>query len=158
MNSWKKLALAMSAVLAVGLTHASAQVSLCGIYTTSVNSTLTAVIAVHDNNSLDAFLFDTGQMEVGKGTTSIDSSGAFSLTGVIGYGMTGTLTATGASATISGSVTNPSWTAPVPYTAPRSVWFGANNGGGISIINGRFSGLAANESAPGKTNVTFIPR
>ncbi len=156
MNSWKKLAPVLSAALSVGLTHASAQVSLRGIYTTAVSSTLTAVIAVHDNNSLDAFLFDTGQMEVGRGATSIDSSGDFSLTGVLGYGMTGTLAATGSSASISGSVTNPGWTTPAAYTAPRSVWFGANNGGGISIINGRFSGIAANESAPGKANVTFI--
>ncbi len=90
MNTWKKLASVLCAALSIGLSHASAQISLRGIYPTSVNSTLTAVIAVHDNNSLDAFLFDTGQMEVGKGASTIDSSGNFALTGVIGYGVTGT--------------------------------------------------------------------
>ncbi|MGA2016329.1 MAG: hypothetical protein ABSH26_05195 [Opitutaceae bacterium] len=156
MNSVKKLALALSAVLFAGLTHASAQVSLRGIYTSAVNSTLTAVIAVHDNNSLDAFLFDTGQQAVGKGATTIDSSGDFTLAGVIGYGMTGTLSATGASATITGSVTNPSWSAPVAFTAPRTVFFGVNNGGGISIINGRFTGKCSSATTAGETNVTFI--
>lgn len=156
MNSWKKLALALTAALSAGLTHASAQVSLRGIYTSAVNSTLTAVIAVHDNNSLAAYLFDTGQMEVGKATTTIDSSGNFTLSGVIGYGMSGALTASGSSASISGSVTNPGWSGPVNYTAPRSVWFGANNGGGVSIINGRFTGKVSNASTPGMTNITFI--
>ncbi|HXQ82415.1 MAG TPA: hypothetical protein VN775_13940 [Opitutaceae bacterium] len=156
MNSLKKMALVTTAVLSVGLARVSAQVSLRGIYTTAVNSTLTAVIAVHDNNNLDAFLFDTGQMEVGKGATTIDASGNFTLSGVIGYGMTGTLTATGSSASISGSVTNPSWAAPEAYTAPRTVFFGANNSGGVSIINGRFTGKVSNESTPGQTNITLI--
>jgi len=156
MNSWKKLALALTAALSAGLTHASAQVSLRGIYTSAVNSTLTAVIAVHDNNSLDAYLFDTVQQEVGKGATTIDSSGNFALTGVIGYGMTGNLAATGASAAITGSVTNPSWTSPVAFTAPRTVFFGANNSGGVSIINGRFTGKCSSASTPGQTNITFI--
>jgi hypothetical protein len=156
MSSWNKLALVLSAALSFGLTRAAAQVSLRGIYTTPINGALTAVIAVHDNNSLDAFLFDTAQMVVGKGAATIDSSGDFTLAGVIGYGMTGTLTATGSAALISGSVTNPSWTGPVAYTAPRSVWFGANNSGGVSIINGRFTGQASSVSAPGKSNVTFI--
>ena len=156
MNSWKKLALVLSAVLSAGLTTASAQVSLRGIYTTAVNTTLTAVIAVHDDNSLDAYLFDTGQQLVGKGATTINSSGDFTLAGVIGYGMTGALTATGASASISGQVTNPSWSQPVAYTAPRTVWFGVNNSGGISIINGRFTGKCSNEATPGQYNITLI--
>jgi hypothetical protein len=156
MNSCKKLALVLSAVLSVGLTRASAQVSLRGIYTTEVNSTLTAVIAVHDNNSLDAFLFDTGQQLVGKGTTTIDSSGDFTLSGVIGYGMTGTLTATGASASISGQVTNPGWSQPVNYTAPRTVFFGANNSGGVSIINGRFTGKITNAATALYSDITLI--
>jgi len=156
MNSWKKLGLALSAVLAAGLAQARAQVSLRGIYTAAVNPTLTAVIAVHDNNSLDAYLFDTVQQAVGKGPTTIDASGNFTLAGVIGYGMTGTLAATGASASITGSVTNPSWSQPVAFTAPRTVFFGANNAGGISIINGRFSGKCSNAGAPGQTNITLI--
>jgi hypothetical protein len=156
MNSPKKLALVLTAALSVGLARGSAQVSLRGIYTTTVNGTLTAVIAVHDNNSLNAFLFDTGQMEVGKGTATIDSSGNFALTGVIGYGMTGTLAATGASASISGQVTNPNWSQPAAYTAPRTVWFGANTGGGISIINGRFTGKVSRAATAGMTNITLI--
>jgi hypothetical protein len=156
MKSWKKIAVVLAAALSVGVARVSAQVSLRGIYTTAVNGTLTAVIAVHDNDSLDAFLFDTSQMAVGRGTTTIDASGSFALTGVIGYGVTGTLSAVGASASISGSVTDPSWAAPVAYTAPRSVWFGANNSDGLSVINGRFTGRAANESTPGWTNITLI--
>jgi len=156
MNSWKKLALVLSAVLSAGLTSARAQVSLRGIYTTAVNPTLTAVVAVHDNNSLDAYLFDTVQQAVGKGATTIDASGNFALTDVIGYGMTGTLTATGASAQIAGDVTNPNWSQPVAYTAPRTVFFGANDGGGVSIINGRFTGKCSPASTPGLTNITLI--
>ena len=156
MNSLKKLALALTAALSVGLARGSAQVSLRGIYTTAVNGTLTAVIAVHDNNNLDAFLFDKGQMEVGKGKATIDSSGNFTLAGVIGYGVAGTLTATGASASISGQVTNPTWSQPAAYTAPRTVFFGANNSGGISIINGRFTGKVSSANAAGMTNITLI--
>jgi hypothetical protein len=148
-------AFALVAFLAAGLGHAAAQVSLRGIYTAQVNGTLTAVIAAHDNNTLDAFLFDTGQQEVGKGSTTIDSSGDFSLANVIGYSVTGTLSATGSSATIAGSVNFAGWAAPVAYSAPRTVWFGANNSGG-SIINGRFTGKASNVSVAGSTNVTLI--
>ncbi len=156
MKPWKRIALALFAFLAAGLGQAYAQVSLRGIYTTQVNSTLTAVIAVHNNNSLDAFLFDTGQQLVGRGASTIDASGDFSLTGVIGYGMTGTLSATGASASIAGSVSSPNWATPVPFTAPRTVWFGVNNSDGTSVIDGSFTGKASNEASPGSTNLTMI--
>jgi hypothetical protein len=156
MKPLHKIAFTLAAFLAAGLGQASAQVSLRGIYTTSVTSSLTLVAAVHDNNSLDAYLFDTGQQEVGKGTATINASGGFSITGEIGYGITGTLAATGASASLSGSVTNPSWTSPVAYTAPRTVWFGVSTGGGLSVINGRFTGKASGVSAPGSTNLTLI--
>ncbi len=156
MNSWKHAAGALLAFTAAALSNASAQVSLRGIYTTPINTSVTAVIAVHDNNSLDAFLFDTGQQQVGKATTTIDASGNFTITGEIGYGVTGNLSATGASATITGSVSSPSWSAPVGFTAPRSVWFGANNSGGVSIINGRFSGRASNEASSATGNLTLI--
>jgi hypothetical protein len=153
MKSLFKPALVLCAFLAAGLGHASAQVSLRGIYTTAISGSLTAVIAVRDNNSLDAYLFDTSQQAVGKGSTAIDSSGDFSLSGVIGYGVSGTLSATGASAVITGSVTNPSWASPVAFTAPRTVWFGAN---GSDIISGRFTGRASNTSAPGSVDFTVI--
>ena len=156
MKPLHKIAFALAAFLAAGLGRASAQVSLRGIYTTSVNSSLTLVAAVHDNNSLDAYLFDSGQQEVGRGVATIDASGAFAITGEIGYGITGTLTATGASASLSGSVTNPSWTSPAAYTAPRTVWFGVNNSGGLSVINGRFTGKASSTTGPGSTNLTLI--
>jgi len=156
MKLLSKLAIALGAFLAAGLGQASAQVSLRGIYTASVSSTLTLVAAVHDNNSLDAYLFDDGQGEVGKGVATIDSSGNFSITGEIGYGLTGTLTATGAAASLSGSVTNPGWTSPVPYTAPRTVWFGVNNSNGLSVINGRFSGKAYSAGGGASTNLTLI--
>lgn len=155
MNSWKRFTLAFIAALTAGLGHASAQVSLRGIYTTTVNSTLTAVIAVHDNNSLAAYLFDTGQQVVGKAVTTIDSSGNFSISGEIGYGLSGTLTATGSAAQLTGSVTNPSWTAPVAYTAPRTVWFGVG-GNGASVVCGRFTGKASSTTTTGSTNLTMI--
>jgi hypothetical protein len=156
MKPLNKILFAIFAFLAAGLGQASAQVSLRGIYTTSVNGTLTAVLAVHDNNAVDAYLFDTGQQAVGKGTATIDSSGNFSITGEIGYGITGTLTATGASAKVSGSVTNPNWSSPEAYSAPRTVWFGVNNSGGSSVINGSFFGKAANQVTGGSTNLTLI--
>jgi hypothetical protein len=156
MKPLHKIAFALAAFLAAGLGQASAQVSLRGIYTASINSTLTLVAAVHGNNTLDAYLFDSGQQEVGKETATIDASGDFSIAGEIGYGISGTLAAAGASASLSGSVTNPNWSTPVAYTAPRTVWFGVNNANGLSVINGRFTGKASNVNAPGSTNLTLI--
>lgn len=155
MKSLDRLAFALVAFLTAGLCRASAQVSLRGIYTTSVSSSLTMVIAVHDNTTLDAFLFDTGQQEVGKATTTIDASGDFTIADDIGYGITGTLTATGSAAQLSGSVSSASWSSPIAYTAPRTVWFGVANGG-LSVITGRFTGKATNEAVPGFTNLTMI--
>jgi hypothetical protein len=156
MKSWKPTLLAIIAFIAVSATHAFAQVSLRGIYTASINTSLTAVIAVHDDNNLDAFLFDTGQQLVGKTATTIDPSGAFTIANELGYGINGTLSATGASATIAGSVTSASFSAPVPFSAPRTVWFGVNNSDGSSVINGRFIGKAFNETGGKGTNLTLI--
>lgn len=157
MKSWKTPLFAIAALLSVCLGTAQGQVSLRGIYTTPVNSTLTAVIAVHDDNSLNAFLFDTSQQMVGKEAATLDASGNFSIASEIGYGLTGNLSATGASAEITGSVTSPSWTAPVTFTAPRTAWFGVNNSDGSSVINGRFTGKASNDNTPGgSTNLTMI--
>ena len=83
MKPLHKIAFALAAFLAAGLGQASAQVSLRGIYTASINSTLTLVVAVHDNNTLDAYLFDSGQQEVGKGTATIDASGSTNLTLIV---------------------------------------------------------------------------
>ena len=157
MKLWKTPLFATVAFLAAGICQASAQVSLRGIYTAQINSTLTAVIAVHDNNTADSFLFDTGQQLVGKAAATIDGSGNFTIASEISYGLTGNLSAVGSSATITGSVTNANWTAPVPFSAPRTVWFGVNNADGVSIIDGRFTGKAACEnSSGGGTNLTVI--
>jgi hypothetical protein len=156
MKPLHKIAFALAAFLAAGLGQASAQVSLRGIYTTNINSSLTLVAAVHDNNTLDAYLFDSGQQEVGKAAATINASGAFSITGEIGYGVTGTLSATGSSASLAGSVTNPNWPSAVAYTAPRTVWFGVSSTNGLSVINGRFTGRANNANGPGSTNLTMI--
>ena len=53
-------------------------------------------------------------------------------------------------------MTNPSWSAPVAYTAPRTVFFGANNGGGVSIINGRFTGKITNAATALYSDITLI--
>jgi hypothetical protein len=155
MKSWKTILLSAAAFLTAAAGQASAQVSLRGVYTTSVDSTLTAVLAVHDNNHVDAFLFDTGQEIVGKANVVIDSSGTFTIGNEIGYAVTGTLTATGASAQITGSVSGGSLPAPVAFTAPRSVWFGVNDTSG-SVINGRFSGKVTNLAGGHATNLTLI--
>jgi hypothetical protein len=142
---------------AAGIATASAQVSLRGIYTSNVSSTLTVLFGVRDNNDVDVFVFDYGQQAIAKASTVIDSSGAFAFSSpVIGYGISGTLSATGASAQIAATLTYSGWSQPMQITVPRSVWFGANNSGGVSIINGRFTGIAADQDAPGKSNVTFI--
>jgi hypothetical protein len=157
MNHLKTLVLGLVAFVSFGWAKASAQVSLRGLYTDNVSSTLSVLFGVHDNNTVDIFVFDYSQHQIGRAPTTIDSSGNFALASpLIGYGISGTLSASGASASISAALTYSQWSAPMQITVARSVWFGANNGDGISIINGRFEGLAANENAPGKTNVTFI--
>jgi hypothetical protein len=155
MNSWIRKTLAVAAALVAGALTAHAQVSLRGFYTASINSSLTAVIAVHNNNSLDAYLFDSSQQQVGKAVAPIDASGNFSITGELGYSVTGTLAATGASAQITGQVSSPSWSGPVSFTAPRSAWFGVG-GGGTSVISGRFIGKASSTTSSASTNLYIL--
>lgn len=157
MKTLKPLVLTVALFCAAGIASASAQVSLRGIYTSNVSGTLSVLFGVRDNNNVDVFVFDYSQQNIGRTSTVIDSSGAFAFSSpVIGYGISGTLSATGASAQIAATLTYSGWSQPLQITVPRSVWFGANDSNGISIINGRFTGMAIAQGAPGKGNVTFI--
>jgi hypothetical protein len=157
MKTLKPLVLSVALFCLAGIASASAQVSLRGIYTSNVSSTLSVLFGVRDNNDVDVFVFDYSQHNIGKASTTIDSSGSFTFpASVIGYGISGTLSATGSSAQIAATLTYSGWSQPQQITVPRSVWFGANDSNGISIINGRFTGMAVDQTSPGKGNVTFI--
>jgi len=134
-------------------TAAHAQVSLHGIYSATPQTGLSVLFAVHDNNSVGIWIWDSTQQKVGKDETKIAADGSFNDSNVLGYVVAGSLASGGVGTTPTISATLARNGATVPVTAPRSALFGSGN---AATYEGRFEGTAAFLGGGHKIGVHFF--
>jgi len=137
----------------LGAAAAHAQVSLHGLYTATPQAGLSVLFAVHDNNSVGVWIWDSTQQKAGRDETAVTASGTFSDNNVIGYTVSGVLTSSGVGSTPSISATLSRNGASLNVTAPRSTLYGSGN---AATYEGRFEGTAAYLGGGHKVPVHFF--